>query len=114
VTEDTNVSTVVGRLTKNAELKLNTGLQVGFFTIATNRKKKNTDGSYAEEASFLDVNVYGKYAEAITPKLKKGTQVCVVGSLKQDRWINGTGETKSRVVITADTIQIFGGNNNVQ
>jgi single-strand DNA-binding protein len=109
---DTNITTVVGRLTKDAELKLNTGLQVGFFTIATNRNKKKTDGNYIEEASFLDINVYGKYAETITPRLKKGTQVCVVGSLKQDRWTDGTtGQSKSRVVITADSIQIFGGNN---
>jgi single-strand DNA-binding protein len=109
---DTNVTTVVGRLTKDAELKLNTGMQVGFFTIATNRKKRKPDGNFTEEASYLDINVYGKYAETITPKLKKGMQVCVVGSLKQDRWKNGaTGENKSRVVITADTIQIFGGKN---
>jgi len=109
---DANVTTIVGRLTKDAELKLNTGLQVGFFTIATNRNKKKPDGDYTEEASFIDINVYGKYAEAIIPKLKKGTQVCVVGSLKQDRWRDGTtGESRSRVVITADTIQIFGGKN---
>jgi len=107
---DTNITTVVGRLTKDAELKQNTGLQVGFFTIATNRKKKKPDGNYTEEASFLDVNVYGKYAETIIPRLKKGTQVCVVGSLKQDRWKDEEGN-KSRVVITADSIQIFGGNN---
>jgi single-strand DNA-binding protein len=103
---DTNVTTVVGRLTRDAEIR-QAGLSIGFFTIATNRKKK--DG---EEASFLDVNVYGKYAEAMIPKLKKSTQVCIVGSLRQDRWRDGTtGENKSRVVIAADSIQIFGGNN---
>jgi len=107
---DANVTTVVGRLTKDADLKLNTGQSVGFFTIATNRNKKKPDGNYTEEASFFDINVYGKYAEAITPRLKKGTQVCVVGSLKQDRWKDATGQ-RSRIVITADTIQIFGGNN---
>jgi len=109
---DTNVVTIVGRLTKDVELKLNTGLQVGFFTIAVNRKKRNLDGNITEEASFFDINVYGKYAEAITPMLKKGTHVCVVGNLKQERWRSGTnGENKNRVVITADSIQIFGGNN---
>ena len=108
---DTNIATVVGRLTKDAELK-QTGLSVGFFTIATNRMKKEQSGNYIEEASFLDVNVYGKYAETIIPKLKKGVQVCIVGSLKQDRWQErGTGQNKSRVIITAESIQIFGGKN---
>jgi len=109
---DTNNATIVGRLTKDAELKNNTGLQIGFFTIATNRKKKKPDGSFTEEASFFDVNVYGNYAETITPRLKKGSQVCIVGSLKQDRWNDkATGQGRSRVVLEANTIQIFGGNN---
>jgi single-strand DNA-binding protein len=111
---DTNVVTIVGRLTKDAELKQNPGLPVGFFVIATNRKKKdNNSGNFIEEASFLDINVLGKYAETITPNLKKGTQVCVVGCVKQERWQErGTGQNRSRVVITADSIQILGGTTN--
>jgi len=106
---DTNVATIVGRLTKDAELKQDC-LSIGFFTIATNRSKKKPDGNHADEASFIDINVYGKYAETIIPKLKKGALVCVVGSLKQERWQErGTGQNKSRVIITADSIQIFGG-----
>jgi single-strand DNA-binding protein len=114
MTEDTNVITVVGRLTKDAELKLE-GIQVGFFTIATNRKKKDHNGNYADEASFFDVNVYGNYAGIITPILKKGVQVCVVGELKQERWTDkGTKQNKSRVVISADSIQIIGGKKDAQ
>jgi len=108
---DSNAATIVGRLTKDAELRHDTGLKVGFFTIASNRSKKKPDGNYIEEASFFDVNVFGNYAELITPRLKKGTQVCVVGSLKQERWTDKTGQNRSRVVVQADTIQIFGGKN---
>ena len=108
---DTNVVTIVGRLTKDAELKRNPGLSVGFFTIATNRKKKDSsNGNFVEEASFIDINVFGKYAETITPSLKKGVLVCVAGSVKQERWQErATGQSRSRVVIAADSIQIFGG-----
>jgi len=108
---DANITTIVGRLTKDAELKLNTILPIGFFIIASNRSKKMPDGNHIEEASFFNVNVYGRYAEIITPKLRKGKQVCVVGSLKQERWIDHTGQNRSRVVLEADTIQILGGNN---
>jgi len=109
MTEDTNVTTVVGRLTRDAELNQHSGLTVGFFTIASNRKKKEPSGNYVEEASFFDIIVYGKYAETIIPRLKKGVQVCVVGSLKQERWNDTAGQNKSRVVVTADSIQILGG-----
>jgi single-strand DNA-binding protein len=107
---DTNVVTVIGRLTKDAELKREYGLAVGFFNIATNRKKKDSStGNYVEEASFLDINVFGKYAETIAPRLKQGTQVCVAGELKQERWTDRARQQKSRVVIVADSIQIIGG-----
>jgi single-strand DNA-binding protein len=106
---DTNITTIIGRLTKDAEMK-QAGLSVGYFTIASNRRKKDFNGSYVEEASFFDVNVYGKYAEAIIPKLKKGVQVSIVGSLKQERWRDQrTGQHKDRVVITTESIQILGG-----
>ena len=115
---DTNVVTVVGRLTKDAELKHNTGLPIGFFTIATNRKKKNQGDNYVVEASYFNVTTYGNYAELIIPRLKKGKTVCVVGSLKQERWKEASTKNqieasypvidKSRVVITADSIQILG------
>ena len=108
MTADSNVVTIVGRLTKDAELKP-ADMPVGFFTIASNRKKKDAGGNFVEEASFFDINVCGKYAVTIIPSLKKGMQVCVTGSLKQERWTDKTGQNKSRVVITAGSIQIFGG-----
>ena len=108
--EDTNVNVIVGKLVRDAEIKKTCNLTVGFFTIAVNRKKKEASGNYTEEASFFDVNVYEKYAEVIIDRLKKGVQVSIVGSLKQERWIDkNTGENKSRVVITANSIQILGG-----
>jgi single-strand DNA-binding protein len=110
--EDTNVTAIIGRLTRNAELKKLPALTVGFFTIATNRKKKNPDGSYEPEASFFDVNIFGKYAEIMTPDLKQGVQVSITGELKQERW-KDNGVSRSRVVLLANSIQIIdrGGRN---
>jgi len=107
--EDTNIVTVVGRLTKDAEFK-RSELSIGFFTIAVNRKKKQPNGDYENEMSFFDVNVFDKYAETIIDRLKKGTQVCVTGKLKQERWTDQKGQ-HSRILITANSIQIFVGKN---
>ena len=104
---DTNSVTVVGRLVKDAELKPGE-TPVGFFSIASNRDKKDQGGGRVEEPSYFDVNVYGRYAETVTPMLKKGSLVCVTGSMKQERWADkDTGRNKSRVVVTADAVQIF-------
>ena len=107
---DTNVTTIIGRLTKDAELKQEP-LQIGFFTIATNQKKKNSDGSQEPEASFFDVNVFGNYAEVIIPQLKKGQQVSIIAELKQERWTDKEGNKKTRILLVAKSIQIIGGKN---
>jgi single-strand DNA-binding protein len=107
--EDTNVTTVIGRLTKDAEMKRNTDMPFGFFTIATSRRKKANDGTYAAETSYIDVSICGNYANAIIGSLKKGMQVCVTGRLKQERWTDArTSEKKSRLVIMSDSVQITG------
>jgi len=108
---DMNVLTIVGQLTKDAEMTHNKIFPVLFFTIATNRKRKNQDGSFIAEASFFDVNVFGKYAETMIDRLKKGVKVIIVGELKQERWTDNSGVNKSRVVLIANSIQVIGGEN---
>ena len=108
---DTNVLTIVGRLTKDAEMTHNKIFPVLFFTIATNRKKKSQDNGFTTEASFFDVNVFGKYAEIMIDRLKKGVQIIIVGELKQERWTDNDGVNRSRVVLIANSIQVIGGRN---
>jgi len=78
----TNVIVIGGRLTANAELKHGTG---GFivcnFNLANNRKKPS-----GEETTFINVSIYGKYAEVMHPYLVKGVVVDVVGELIQKDW----------------------------
>jgi len=108
---DTNVTAIIGRLTRDAELKTN-GMPIGFFTIATNRRRKDPNGNPIPEASFFDVKVIGTYAEKMVPDLKKGVQVSIIGELEQERWIDKeTLQRKSRVMLKANSIQIIGGRN---
>jgi len=97
----------IGRLTRDAELKyLNTGTAVCNFSIAVNRSipPKDDGGEWKNEASFFDVQLWGKAAESKAPKLLKGKQVLVSGSLRQDRW-EQDGKARSRVYIVAESIQ---------
>ena len=106
---DINSVTVIGRITKDAEMKrIETDMPLGFFTIATNRSKKDSGGNFTNEASFFDVNIYGRYAETIIGRLKKGVQVCITGSLKQERWSDYSGQNRSRVMIIAESVQFLG------
>ena len=100
----------IGRLTRDATLTYTSGgMAICKFAIAVNARVKQGE-SWADEASFFDVTVFGKSAESIYQYLVKGKQVAIDGRLKQDRW-EKDGQTHSRVVINADNVQLLGGGN---
>jgi single-strand DNA-binding protein len=110
---DVNSVVIVGRLTRDAELKyLNSGTAVASLSLAVNRSKKEGD-QWVSEANFFDVSYFGKGAEGVKPYLTKGTQIAVQGSLRQDRW-EKDGQKFSKVAIVADSIELLGsrGGNN--
>jgi len=106
---DLNHVTLIGRLTRDAELKYTSaGFAISNFSIAVNRRRKNGD-QWMEEASFFEINLYGKSAESLKQYLVKGKQVAVDGELRQDRW-EQDGQPRSKVVIAANNVQLLGGN----
>ncbi|HAK46085.1 MAG TPA: single-stranded DNA-binding protein [Spirochaeta sp.] len=106
--EDVNYVVIIGRLTRDAELKYtNSGLAVSSFSLAVNRRKRSGD-SWEDEVSFFDLALFGKRAESLNQYLTKGQQVAVEGSLSQDRW-EQDGNKRSKVKIIANNIQLLGG-----
>ena len=110
--------TVIGRLTRDADLKYTaSGLAVCKFSIAVNRSKKNGD-QWENEASFFDIVLWGKQGESLSKYLAKGKSVAIDGELRQERWQQEDGQNRSRVIINANYIQLLGGgqqqNNNEQ
>jgi single-strand DNA-binding protein len=104
---DINRVILVGRLTRNAELKYtNNGSAVSRFGIAINQRRKKDD-QWVDEAHFFDVVVWGKTAESLNQYLLKGKQVGVEGQLRQDRW-EQEGQSRSKVEIVATNIQLLG------
>ncbi|GAB1481244.1 single-stranded DNA-binding protein [Treponema sp.] len=107
---DLNHVVLIGRLTRDAELKYTAGGQaVCKFAIAVNRRKKSGD-QWVEEANFFDVVLWGRSGEAINQYLVKGKQIAVDGELRQDRW-EQDGQNRSKVEIMASNVQLLGGGN---
>lgn len=67
---------MLGRLTKDIELRQTTNSTLGRFTLAVPRIKKE-DGS-----DFIACKVWGKRAEIMEKYIKKGHRVCVAGRLE--------------------------------
>jgi single-strand DNA-binding protein len=106
--KDVNHVILIGRLTRDGELKYTQGGQpVCKFSIAVNRSVKRGD-AWQEEASFFDIVLFGKSGEAINQYLVKGKQIAVEGELRQDRW-EQDGQNRSKVEIMAANVQLLGG-----
>ncbi len=105
---DINHVVLVGRLTRNAELKYtNSGAAVSKFSIAINQRRKKDD-QWVDESHFFDIVFWGKAAEAVNQYLVKGKQVGIEGQLRQDRW-EQEGQSRSRVEIVATNVMLLGG-----
>jgi single-strand DNA-binding protein len=96
-----------GNLVKDPESKtLATGSQVCNFTVASDRFYRQSQSDNTEkEVSYFDVEAWSRLGLACSQNLKKGRGVRVVGRLKQDRWVDGEGKTKSRVMIVAEHVE---------
>ena len=104
---DINHVVLVGRLTRDAELRYTQGgTPVVRFSIAGNRRKKVGE-EWVDEVSFFDVVLWGKMGESINQYLVKGKQVAVTGELRQNRW-EQDGQPRSKVEIIANNLQLLG------
>lgn len=85
---------LVGRLTKDPELKFaaGTGNAVTKFTLAVNRPQ--FDKSKPQEADFINCVCFGKRAEAIANYVFKGHRFCVSGRLQINKYVDNDGNNR--------------------
>jgi single-strand DNA-binding protein len=99
---------LIGRLTRDAELKYTSGgMAVCKFSIACNKRKKQGD-AWVDEAHFFDIVLWGKQGETLNQYLVKGKQIAVDGELHQNRW-EQEGQGRSKIEIHANNVQLLGG-----
>lgn len=107
---DINSVVLVGRITKDCGSDersfsyVGNGTAKAVVSIAVNRSVKKGE-QWEDDPSFFDVVIWGKLAENLKPRLKKGTQITVNGYLKQDRWEKG-GQKQSRISVVAEQVEI--------
>ena len=110
---DLNRVTLVGRLTRDSELKYaNTAtgeIAVCRFSIAVNKFRKSGEGR-SEDTSYFDIVLWGRMGEVLNKYLVKGKQVAIDGELRQDRWTQQDGQQRSKIEIVAQNVQLLGGN----
>jgi single-strand DNA-binding protein len=98
-----NCVTLVGRLTKDPDLKYTqNGTPVANFTLAVQRDYKNDQGEY--EADFIQCVAWRGPAEIIADLLKKGSFISIAGKIETR---NYEGQDGKRVYVTEINVQNF-------
>jgi len=100
-----NSVSMLGNLTRDPEVRPVGSTHVASFTVAMNRKFKRADGTYDEEVSYIPCEAWDTGAKTIEKLFRKGSQIFVVGALKQENW-EKDGEKKSRLVVRVSNFQV--------
>ena len=109
MSQDLNHVIVIGRCTRDMELKyLPSGMAIGNLAIANNYRKKSGD-DWKDEVNFFECVLWGKTAEGLQQYLTKGKQVAIEGELRQERW-EKDGQSRSTFKIHVANVQLLGGN----
>lgn len=101
-----NLNKVVlcGRLTADPELKqTQNGIAVVSFTIAVNRRfTRGADGQNNSQADFINCVAWRQTAEFISRYFKKGSSLCVTGSIQTRTWSDNTGAKRYATEVVVD------------
>lgn len=101
-----NSVTLVGRLTKDPELRTTpSGVEVGNFTLAVNRTFTNQQGE--READFINCIVFRKQAVNVNQYLSKGKLAGVVGRLQTRSYDNKEGQKVFVTEVVCDNVQFL-------
>lgn len=105
-----------GRLTADPELKqTNSGIAVVSFSIAVNRRfqsRSNESGAPSQSvADFFNVTAWRGQAEFVSRYFKKGSAICVVGSIQNRSWTDQQGQKRYATDIIADEVMFVDGKN---
>jgi len=102
---------LAGHLTRDPELKqIGADKVVANTGIAINRRWKDANGAQHEEATFIEIECWGRTAELIGQYLKKGSPAYVEGRLKYDTWDDKeSGQKRSKLRVVAEMVQFLGG-----
>ncbi len=87
-----------GRLTADPELATTpSGVSVCSFAVAVNRRGAK------EAVDFFTIKAWRQTAEFVTRYFRKGSSICIVGSLQTRTWVDQkTGGSRYAVEIVAD------------
>lgn len=92
-----NKTILIGRCTRDAEVRQNNETKVARFTLAVDR--------YNSDADFIPCVAFGKNADFAEKYLTKGKKICLEGSIKTGSYTNKDGAKVYTTDVIADRFE---------
>lgn len=104
-----NKAILMGRLTKDAEIKYSQSIEpvaITRFTIAVNRRFKREN---EPEADFINCVAFGKTGEFINKYFSKGKMIAIAGRIQTGSYTNSEGKKVYTTDVLVEEANFCGG-----
>jgi len=104
----------IGRFVADPELNDVNDTSVVRFTLAINEYRKSRDGEKNKNVSYLDFEAWDTGATTIGKYCRKGDEIAVLASARQDKWTDKEGNRRSKIKFRVNKFKLFNYNNDKQ
>ncbi|WP_217914087.1 single-stranded DNA-binding protein [Miltoncostaea marina] len=102
---DLNRVTLVGRLTRDPELRHTAGGDpICSIRLAVSSRARDETGNWGDRSNYFDVTVFGRQAETASTYLAKGRRIGVDGRLSWREWQAQDGSKRQSVEVIANDV----------
>ena len=102
---DLNRVTLVGRLTRDPELRhLPSGDPLASMRVAVNGRQRDEGGNWGDKPNFFDVTVFGRQADTVVQYMAKGRRIGIDGRLSWREWQAQDGTKRQSVEVIANDV----------
>lgn len=98
---------LIGRLTKDPDIRYSGETAVARFTLAVNRYVRNGE----DAADFISCVAFGKTAEVAEKYLSKGSQAGVAGRIQTGSYTNRDGQKVYTTDVVVERLELLGSKN---
>lgn len=97
---------IVGRLTRDPEVRTAGETSIARSSVAVNRRFKNKEGGY--DADFINISAFGKTAEFMEKYFHKGDMIGIVGRITTGSY-EKDGARVYTTEVTVEEVEFVGG-----
>ncbi len=99
---------ISGRITNDIELRYTAkGTPVVRFTLAVDKSFKDATGQWQNQAIFIDVVAWDKWAESVNNNAHKGSPVIIEGRIEVRTYVDKDNNNRKVTEIIAEYIQFL-------